>query len=163
MAKLGGDTNSASSQWFFNLGKNTFLDANDTTNLFVVFGRVISGTNVLNIFNSFQNYNGDTNQMNLVAPYQPPFNQLPLLHLPFIQDNVLFFDISLLNVQVALAPNGMAISWNSASNLVNNVEFTTNFPPIWHLLGSTNGNGNRMTLLDATTNRQKFYRVRVDY
>jgi hypothetical protein len=57
----------------------------------------------------------------------------------------------------------MAISWKSASNLVNNVEFTTNFPPVWHLLGSTNGNGNRMTFLDATTNRLRFYRVRVDY
>lgn len=164
MAKVAGDTNSASSQWFINLGQNTNLDANDTNNLFVVFGHVISGTNVLNIFKNFQ-YLTNIDQTNIVLHQQffPPFDDLPLLRPVVVETNFLFFDISLLNVQVAPAPNGMAISWNSASNLVNNVEFTTNFPPVWHLLGSTNGNGNRMTLLDATTNRQRFYRVRVDY
>src|SRR6266571_1308353 len=46
MAKLGGDTNSASSQWFFNLANNTFLDAPDTNEYFVVFGHVVRGTNI---------------------------------------------------------------------------------------------------------------------
>src|SRR5438876_6940247 len=41
MAKLGGYTNSATSQWYFNLANNSFLDANDTNNLFVVFGHVV--------------------------------------------------------------------------------------------------------------------------
>src|SRR5260221_5491725 len=41
MAKLPGYTNSASSQWFFNLANNAFLDTNDTNNFFVVFGHVI--------------------------------------------------------------------------------------------------------------------------
>jgi peptidyl-prolyl cis-trans isomerase A (cyclophilin A) len=54
MAKLGGDTNSATSQWYFNLANNTALDAHDTNDFFVVFGHVIAGTNVLNMFNNFQ-------------------------------------------------------------------------------------------------------------
>ena len=72
MAKLGGDTNSATSQWYFNLTNNAFLDAPDTNDFFVVFGHVIAGTNVLNIFNSFQNYTG-TQQSNLVAQHRCEF------------------------------------------------------------------------------------------
>ena len=53
MAKRTGDTNSASSQWFINLADNSFLDALDTNNLFVVFGHVVGGTNVLNVFKTF--------------------------------------------------------------------------------------------------------------
>src|SRR5437773_4895535 len=57
MAKRAGDTNSANSQWFFNLNNNSFLDAADSNSLFVVFGRVVRGTNVLNQFigRSFSN------------------------------------------------------------------------------------------------------------
>lgn len=54
MAKVAGNTNSATSQWFFNLANNTVLDANDVNNIFVVFGKVVRGTNVLNLFNAFQ-------------------------------------------------------------------------------------------------------------
>src|SRR5947207_14027756 len=73
MAKLGGDTNSATSQWYFNLANNAFLDAADTNDLFVVFGHVVRGTNVLNVFNRFQYYDG-TQTTNLVYEgFLPPF------------------------------------------------------------------------------------------
>ena len=39
MAKLGGDLNSATSEWYFNLANNSFLDAPDQK--FTVFGRLI--------------------------------------------------------------------------------------------------------------------------
>lgn len=39
MAKLGGDPNSATSQWFINLGNNSFLDSSNGG--FTVFGRVM--------------------------------------------------------------------------------------------------------------------------
>ena len=49
MAKVAGDTNSASSQFFFNLNNNSFLDATNADGFFTVFGRVIGrSTNVLN-------------------------------------------------------------------------------------------------------------------
>src|SRR5260370_35820563 len=73
MAKLGGDTNSATSQWFFNLANNSFLDAPDTNDFFVVFGHVVKRTNVLNILNTFQNYNG-SHHSNLVANLHPLLN-----------------------------------------------------------------------------------------
>lgn len=50
MARVGGDTNSASAEWFFNLGNNsTNLDNVDGG--FTVFGRVVSSTNALDYFN----------------------------------------------------------------------------------------------------------------
>src|SRR5688572_5645985 len=48
MARQPTRTNSASSQWFLNLKNNSFLDSVDGG--FTVFGRVIAGTNVLNLF-----------------------------------------------------------------------------------------------------------------
>src|SRR5688500_13831307 len=44
MARLPGVTNSASSEWFFNLGNNSFLDGVDGG--FTVFGRVVRGFDV---------------------------------------------------------------------------------------------------------------------
>ncbi len=164
MAKVGGDTNSATSQWFFNLVNNTFLDAADTNNLFVVFGHVIGGTNVLNKLNNFQVYNG-TQSTNLVLHqyYAPPFDDLPLLR-PFLSDtNFVFLDISLLQVTVSTnSTGGRQISWNSATGKTNIVEFTANLPPTWNTLVSTNGTGNRMSVVDPSAATIRFYRVRVE-
>lgn len=53
MAKLGGDPNSATSQWFFNLGNNAGnLDTQNGG--FTVFGRVIQGWNVVTTIAGFQ-------------------------------------------------------------------------------------------------------------
>jgi len=172
MAKLGGNTNSATSQWYFNLANNSFLDAADTNNLFVVFGKVVRGTNVLNVFNTFQNYNG-TQTSNLVAnvdsllnfAYYPNFASCPLLRPVLSESNLIFLDITLLNVRVTLKAGGVReISWNSVSNRVNHVEYTANFPPAWNSLVATNGNGNQIKVLDTNTvNDVRFYRVRVAY
>lgn len=62
MARVGGQTNSADSQFFFNLGNNTNLNSDDGG--FTVFGHVVntdgpaSGTNILNFFNTFSVTNG---------------------------------------------------------------------------------------------------------
>jgi cyclophilin family peptidyl-prolyl cis-trans isomerase len=164
MAKVGGNTNSATSQWFFNLVNNTFLDAANTNNLFVVFGHVIGGTNVLNKLNSFQVFNG-TQTSNLVAHqiYQPPFDDLPLLR-PVLNDtNFVFMDVSLLQVGIATnSQGGQQISWNSATGKTNVVEFTTNLPPSWYTLIRTNGTGNRMSVSDTGPAGLRFYRVRVE-
>ena len=166
MAKMGGDTNSATSQWFINLTNNAFLDAPDTNNLFVVFGHVIAGTNVLSIFNTFQIYNG-TQQSNVVrnlTALGPNFASCPLLQPAFVESNIVFVDISLL--QVAIQPaagGGKEISWNSATGLTNIVEFTTNLPPLWNPLITTNGTGGRMAVVDGNIAPNRFYRVRVTW
>ena len=49
MARVGGETNSASSEWFLNLGDNSGLDNVDGG--FTVFGRIVGATNALDFFN----------------------------------------------------------------------------------------------------------------
>jgi cyclophilin family peptidyl-prolyl cis-trans isomerase len=169
MAKLSGNTNSATSQWYFNLMDNTNLDAADTNNLFVVFGHVVSGTNILNIFSNFQYYNfatgTPTSDLVLHQYYSAPFDDLPLLRPSNLYDtNNVYIDISLLQVGVrTLAGGSREISWNSATNLTNVVEFTTNFPSIWNTLLRTNGTGSRIAVVDNTATTRRFYRVRVEY
>jgi cyclophilin family peptidyl-prolyl cis-trans isomerase len=165
MAKAPGDTNSASSQWFFNLKDNVFLDAPDTNNLFVVFGQVVGGTNVLNVFKSFSR----TSPTNVIADFTSilgdAFGELPLLSTNATYNDLLYADVSLLTVQLRSASNGgREISWNSVSNKTNTVEFTTHFPPLWQSLTATNGTGETFKFVDSSaTNAQRFYRVRVDY
>jgi cyclophilin family peptidyl-prolyl cis-trans isomerase len=170
MAKRGGDTNSASSQWFFNLTNNISLDAPDTNNFFVVFGHIIAGTNVLNTFNTFQTYNGTQSSNvilnidpNLGFVFFPNFETCPLRFPVLTQTNFVFMDISLLQVAITNGNGGEQISWNSATGLTNIVEFTTNFSPVWNTLIITNGTGARMTVTDSAVAPSRFYRVRVIY
>ena len=161
MAKVGGDTNSATSQWYFNTVNNTFLDANNSNNLFVVFGKVLRGTNILSDFNTrgpgfgiYTNIGGVFGSLPVtyVGTYYPYYTEL------------IYVDVSLLNVQVKLTNSLREISWNSVSNQVNQVQFTTNFPPVWQTLASTNGTGGTLKVTDAATNTpQRFYRVNVLY
>lgn len=160
MAKLGGDTNSASSQWFFNTANNAFLDANNTNNLFVVFGKVLRGTNVLNNFNNrvlgygVVNIGGVFSELpvNYGGNFYPNYNDL------------IYVDISLLNVQVKFTNSLPEISWNSVSGKTNQVQFTTNFPPVWQTLLNTNGTGEALKFIDTGSGGTKrFYRVIVDF
>jgi cyclophilin family peptidyl-prolyl cis-trans isomerase len=167
MAKMGGDTNSATSQWYFNLTNNPALDAHDTNDFFVVFGHVIQATNVLNLFNNFQYFNG-TQTSNLIynmeAVYGPAyaaFQDLPLLLANL--NSVVLIDITLLQVAITNGGGNEQISWNSATGLTNIVEFTTNLPPVWNTLTTTNGTGAGMTVTDTAVAPRRFYRVRVTY
>jgi cyclophilin family peptidyl-prolyl cis-trans isomerase len=169
MAKTGGDPNSASSQWFFNLGDNS-ANLDNQNGGFTVFGRLVRGTNVLNIFNAVSQANGivDLRKFYGTNDYTSLFSDLPVLYLgqsvPHYND-LIYVDLSLLNVQVRPVGNGFReISWNSVSNKLNTVEFTTNFPPDWQSLTLTNGTGETFKFVDSSvTNAQRFYRVRVDY
>lgn len=160
MAKAAGDTNSATSQWFFNLNNNTFLDTPSADGYFTVFGHVVRGTNVLNqylgrsINNGLQNLGGpfDTLPVIYSGTNSPNFNQLE------------YVDITLLNVQVTNVAGGRQISWNSVTNRPNRIEFTTNLPPVWNSLFVTNATTNRVVYVDPAGNAQRrFYRVRVDF
>jgi peptidyl-prolyl cis-trans isomerase A (cyclophilin A) len=50
MARIAGNANSATSQWFINIGNNTFLDTVDGG--FTVFARVVSGMEVADLINA---------------------------------------------------------------------------------------------------------------
>jgi cyclophilin family peptidyl-prolyl cis-trans isomerase len=169
MAKVGGDPNSASSQWFFNLGDNS-ANLDNQNGGFTVFGRLVRGTNVLNIFNAIAQANGivDLRKFYGTNNVTSLFSDLPVQYsgqsAPDYND-LIYVDWSLLNVQVRPVGNGsQEISWNSVSNKLNTVEFTTNFPPVWKSLNATNGTGETFKFVDSSaTNAQRFYRVRVDY
>ncbi len=163
MAK-SSDPNSATSQFFFNLTNNAAaLDNTNNSGGFTVFGRVISGTNILNRFNL-----GSTNRVIKKVNLGGVLSELPVLYsanpLNVTFDDLIYVDISLLNVQVtALTSGAREISWNSVSNQANYVEFTTNFPPVWSVLLSTNGDGSTLKVTDASPGSRRFYRVRVTY
>ena len=165
MAKLAGNTNSATSQFFFNLKNNLFLDAHDSNNFFTVFGRVVRGTNVLNRYlgRSLGNRVQDLSQF-----FGPLLSELPVTYsgsrLPTL-DDLEYVDISLLNVQVRTGPNQTReITWNSVPGKTNFLEFTTNLPPTWRVLALTNATTNFVRIIDTNSPAgRRFYRVRVNY
>jgi cyclophilin family peptidyl-prolyl cis-trans isomerase len=168
MAKTS-DPNSATSQFFFNLADNSAsLDNTNNSGGFTVFGHIIAGTNVLGQFNNFKNWTfpwGTPPQPTNLVLYQyyaAPFDTLPLLYPnPATDTNLVFLDITMLQVAIQPIAGGSEVSWNSATGLTNIVEFTTNLPPVWNPLVTTNGTGARMTIVDRTADPKRFYRVRV--
>src|SRR5206468_12032345 len=169
MAKMGGDPNSASSQWFFNLGDNS-ANLDNQNGGFTVFGRLVRGTNVLNIFKAISQGDGivDLREFYGTNNLTSLFMDLPVRYSGQTApnyDDLIYMDLSLLSVQVRPVGSGSReISWNSVSNKLNSVEFTTNFPPVWQSLTVTNGTGESLKFVDSSvTNAQRFYRVRVDY
>jgi len=164
MAKTS-DPNSATSQFFLNLTNNSAsLDNTNNSGGFTVFGRVIGGTNILNKLNASL----PTTAIQIVNA-GGAFAELPLLLSaapPYIEsDELVYVEISILSVKIKLLTGGSReISWNSISNRLNYVEYTTNFPPAWTLLTSTNGTGAQITVLDnSTVNPSRYYRIRISY
>lgn len=170
MARVGGVTNSATSQWFFNVTNNSFLDAVDGG--FTVFGRVVRGTNLLNLFTQPPVTNG-IYWYNLGAA-NSALTQTPLLAVPTTWaqafNAALFCDITLLNVRIkALSNAGREISWNSVTNRPQVVEWVntvsgTARPLPWQVLVTTNGTGATMKVTDTDPAAgRRFYRVRVQF
>jgi len=163
MAKVSGDTNSASSGFFFNLNDNSFLDAANADGFFTVFGRVVGrSTNVLNFYRGLSIDRGikdlggelSTLPVTYLGPREPTFNDLE------------YADISVLKLRVAATNGVRELSWNSlGTNHVYHVEFSTNLPPVWQTLTSTNGigrNGETMRITDSSAGpTRRFYRVRI--
>ncbi len=170
MAKVGSDPDSASNQWFINLGNNA-ANLDNQNGGFTVFGRVIHDPDgVLPFLNTLRPGYGQVN-MGYWYPGDSVatglFSELPVTYagnVPPRHRDLLYFDVSFLSVQVSAANHQPLISWNSVAGRANVIEFTTNFPPIWRTLVSTNGNGQRLAVADpAATNGFRFYRARVLY
>jgi peptidyl-prolyl cis-trans isomerase A (cyclophilin A) len=169
MAKTS-DPNSANSQFFFSLGDNSLsLDNTNNSGGFTVFGHVVRDANqLLSMFNAMSYWHGVV-PMGVLFPSDSLatnlFKTLPVTfdgaYYPRYGD-LLFVDISLLQVAVKSIASGKEISWNSAASMTNIVEFTTNLPPVWNTLLRTNGTGGRLAVVDAAATPRRFYRVRVE-
>jgi len=97
MAKVDGDPNSATSQWFLNLADNsTSLDTQNGG--FTVFGHVIAGLDVLEKFNtSFGNAaTGGWGVYDASGALGQAFTEMPLLANQLTTDNLIYTTISVL-------------------------------------------------------------------
>ncbi len=148
MAKTA-DPNSASSQFFFNLRDNVSLDNITNSGGFTVFGRIIRGTNTLEIWNRFTRYSSQTTPVsgtNLIvnaAGTGFPFGELPMFQVRAQANgsryldlaDLIYVDVSLLRVQVSHRNDGTTeVRWNPVAGRTNFVEYTTTFPPNWQPL-----------------------------
>jgi cyclophilin family peptidyl-prolyl cis-trans isomerase len=158
MARRGGVVNSASSQWFINLNSsNTFLDKVDEG--FTVFGRVISGTNVLNRFLSVAQSDG-ISLVNIGAP----LDTLPVLKNPPSYNDLIYLDYSLrrdVALKVAQGRTGKTITWNSVSKYNNVVEYAAGFPLQWQVLTNVPGTGGPISISDPSISQSRVYRVKL--
>lgn len=176
MAKVGGDPDSATSEWFFNLADNSSnLDSQNGG--FTVFGNVVGGTNVLNFFNTiYKKVTATTCSFRGVVDigcYTTSsagtlFSDLPVNYAttryPTFND-LFLVDITVLQVRVS-APvgGGHEISWLSVKDRENVVEYTDVMPPTWKTLKSITGDGAAQKATDpAAAPPSRFYRVRVVY
>jgi cyclophilin family peptidyl-prolyl cis-trans isomerase len=160
MARRGGDTNSASSQWFFNLKDNSFLD--DVDGGFTVFGKVTAGTNVLNLFIPPPTNNG------IYKVSAPPLTTLPVLSPAPTVDDLIYVHIKLwrdLGLKFAIIRGGARqIQWTSALNHPNILETSTQGGTAWQTVTNFVGNGAPVIVFDRAPKAQnQIYRVRIDY
>jgi cyclophilin family peptidyl-prolyl cis-trans isomerase len=158
MARRPGETNSASSQWFFNLRDNASLDTVDGG--FTVFGRVVGGTNVLDRFNNLSLTNGI-----YWAALSPTLTVVPVLTTNATVQDFVFVQILPVSLEIQTNTLGVReISWNSVSNRLQHLEYTTSLAGEWNSLMSTNGTGERVRFTEGTPRTQtRFYRIRVEY
>jgi cyclophilin family peptidyl-prolyl cis-trans isomerase len=158
MAKVGGDPDSATSEFFINLADNSGSLDNQNGG-FTVFGRVLSDTAAMIAFwNSLSQGYGIVNLGDPFAalPVNYPGTSAPTYA------QLIYCDISLMRIAVSNSPAGRTISWDSAAGLTNLVEYTAAFaPPVWNVLLATNGTGARFSVTDTNSVSSRFYRVRV--
>jgi len=169
MARLSGGVNSATSQWFINLGDNAFLDNVDEG--FTVFARVISGFPVLERFKKAPGTDGLF--ITELGPGYNAFNeliymnQLPVREVAPQQYDVIYLEVANLRrdfqLSVQSAPSGRSVGWKSVAGASNVIEVSDALPGTWTQLGKVVGTGAIMTLADPSTLPVRYYRARVDY
>ncbi|MCX7819148.1 MAG: peptidylprolyl isomerase [Kiritimatiellae bacterium] len=157
MAKVAGDPDSATCQFFINLGDNS---ANlDTQNGgFTVFGRVISDPQgALDFWNSLSKGVG-------IVDVGEPFEDLPVNYAgqqPPTFGNLIYCEISLLRISVSNAPGARILSWPTAVGLTNHLEAATSPAGPWTVVWSGVSAAPVITYADTNNAPTRFYRVRV--
>jgi hypothetical protein len=169
MAKLSDNPDSATSHWFFNLADNS-TELDDQNGGFTVFGKVVSGNETLEYFNSLSksNSNGivDMRRWYPGAPEAEIFSDLPVYYfgnVPPRFNELLYVDVSLVGIQVVLKSDGKReINWNSVLDRVQHVEASGHPTHGWTPLHTVTGTGAVLSFTDsAVVEGARYYRIRV--
>ena len=172
MARQSGVVDSATSQWFLNLKDNAFLDSVDEG--FTVFGRVLSGTNILNLFvppppaNGIHYFPQRLQGENQYGEYIfMETNSLPITSLSATYADLVYIDISLrrdLSLSVHQARGRTVVSWESVAAVTNVVEYSASFPPVWQVATHVVGTGEVMTYAEqSAVDPARIYRIGLKY
>lgn len=162
MAKTASSPNTATAQWFFNLDDNS-ENLDNQNGGFTVFGRVISGTNVLNKF---------------VPP--PPTHGIYIEDLTPGTPNTAFETVpvttnSLINVKISFhrymnlviakgGPGESVLNFSSVPGKRNVIQISSSTSPAWTDLTNWVATATTSTAtLRNRTNSWERYRVRIDY
>ena len=165
MAKVSGQPDSATSQFFFNLNDNSVTLAPPNNGGFTVFGRVIAGSNVLHQLMSRTLTEGLLSVTDTVR--NVVFPTLPVTYsgdrMPQINE-LIYTGIEIMRLIIQPQPDeSRLLAWNSPTGLVCHVEYRDDATAAtWDSLYVTNGNGQVQAILDddpPPAARQ--YRIRV--
>jgi cyclophilin family peptidyl-prolyl cis-trans isomerase len=158
MAKVAGNPDSATSQWFFNLGSNPGFDVDNGG--FTVFGRVIAGTNVLEQFTTRSNGFGTVNLGGQFSLMPVTYTGTNFPH----YNELIYAGVEIMKIIVVPQTDGTRIlAWNSPTSLVCRVEYNdTGIIGAWSLLHQTNGNGLIQSVIDTNAaSATRNYRITV--
>ena len=163
LAHYPGQTNNATCHWFINLADNTYLDAPDTNNAYVVFGRVISGLENLDKLNPSAT-NTTIKILNLggyltEAPVRPTATVSTVTYddLLTVTYRIITLDM---NLQLqSLLNNVRSVSWQSVSNKQHTLSYTSQLGSAWTNILTTNGNGATQTFPQTNSSSNGFYRL----
>lgn len=176
MAKRGGDPNSATAEWFFNLADNS-ANLDNQNGGFTVFGQVVGGMDVLQSFNSLYKIVDDVSCLfrgiadlscYRLDGFGDLFSDLPVNYVltRYPRYHELFYvDISLLKLRVSpLVSGARELRWKSIKGRVNTLEASEAGGQGWTALKTVAGDGNEQVFVDsASATRGRLYRVRVAY
>jgi cyclophilin family peptidyl-prolyl cis-trans isomerase len=176
MAKLPTGPNTASSEWFINLADNA-SNLDNQNGGFTVFGKVVAGLGVLEVFNHYtfslplatQPTNRLVNITGTAFPFSSQSPAFPLLNFP---ESFAGIFTNLLTLKFAEVPTVRVdpivkgkpqLTWQGIPGLTNVVEATSSFPGTWQRIGAIVPNGTSAVLpLSFPASPNQFYRVRVE-
>lgn len=166
MARVGGQTNSASSQWFLNLTNSPHLDKTDGG--FTVFGHVTKGTEVMNLFVPPSGTQGIWRRSSLLQ-----LGTMPVLTAKAATNGLTLGDLILINfalrrdLGVSIAKPGAKaeVTWNAVAGATNTLEFADSPGGAWTALTNFVGDGKAVKVADPTSPvpASRLYRVSLRY
>lgn len=174
IAKRAGEPNSATTDWFFNLADNSAeLDVENGG--FTVFGQVLSGWEVLNVFNGFTYsrsfeqqptnrlyYLGNPGPFN-VFPNPPSFPVLTkFASVHEVYTNLIYFEVTVHPLHAEPAESAPGIRWTGIPGITNHVEISESPQGPWRLLTNVVSSGATETVVDPSpAPAPEFFRIRI--